>query len=199
MMIRELYYSQQIPFSIEEVERRATENPSPFRRTWKKAESNCKGDSNARRRVLWIACHLFDLAPHCYYCGQEGSADSLTLDHFNPRSKPGTSIAIGSAGIEYRKHEANHPWNVVWACGHCNKLKDNLCSKDFQRILDDPLGFFRESRYSANKRKRLRAFAEIYYLFIAGRQGYAERHHLNFADVLAHWEARRKSYRERWH
>ena len=202
--VESLYRSQQINCSLEEVERRVRSNTDRFKRSLSRARRYAKRRSYEESFVLWIACHLFDLMkdkPSCFYCGRsfedfDFMGTEVHLEHFIPRSKSPTPIDITLFGI--RAYTAHHPHRIVLACPTCNRIKSNLSDKGFLQIANDAEAFFGVRRYRPQRRQQLRDFAEIYYWFVAGPQGYAERHRIEYVDAEAHWQARRARYRQRW-
>lgn len=203
--VRKLYPFQQINCSLENVEERVQLHISRFKRALSKARVYAKRPSYEAGFVLWIACHLFDLMqekPFCFYCGKRFNdsdfmGPEVQLEHFIPRSKSSVSADIDP--FLRRAYPAHHPHRIVLACANCNGIKSNHSDKDFLQVLHYPEAFFKGRRYRPDRREQLREFAAIYYFFIVAPQGYADRNGIGFVDASAHWEARRASYRKRWH
>lgn len=200
---RKLYPHQQVNCPWGEIEQRIRQDASLFRRALHKVRRYAKRNSIESSLNLWNACHVFDLMvslPFCFYCGkrftkEEFMTQEVQLEHFIPRSKPYVPPA---APFDGRLRTPHHPHRIVLACASCNRIKSNLVDADIQQIISDPDGFFAKRRYRPDRREQLSDFAEIFYWFIAAPRGYASRHGLEFSFAQAHWEKRRKKYRQRW-
>lgn len=59
----------------------------------------------------------------CYYCGKNLKLNKITLDHFLPKSKKGTTDVF----------------NLVTCCKFCNKLKSNKIPENYKYTI---LNFF---------------------------------------------------------
>jgi hypothetical protein len=180
------------PYDREEIDRLVRWDPELFVRFHRRASQGVylRAQEITRSERLWIALNLtriVEVSPRCYFCDETFTradvlAGNVHLEHFIARSTGGE----------------HHPANITLACDRCNRLKGNLQTDDFERMLKEPEQFFVDNARLRNQRERLLAFAEISAPHYKGLSWIGERFGVPNTEWRRTWEVLRTSYRRNW-